>query len=261
VLSVIIAICVVAAASAAPPDTAPLRVCADPNNLPFTNRALEGFENRLAEFVAHDLGTTVAYTWWPQRRNFIRKTLDDRRCDVVMGMLTADAAVTTTASYYRSTYVFVTRMDAGVRVRSFDDPALRRLRIGVQLIGDDDSSPPAYSLSRRGIVGNIVGYNVFGEDRGNALVAAVAGRQVDVAVAWGPQAGYFAAKQPVPLMLAPVSPQVDGGFLPETFEISMAVRRGDVARQRQLDHFIARHRSQIRKLLADYHVPVVGGPP
>jgi mxaJ protein len=251
----------IAAASAAPQHTPPLRVCADPNNLPFTNRALQGFENRLADLLARELGTTVEYTWWPQRRNFIRDTLDARRCDVVMGLLADDSGVATTRPYYRSTYVFVTRKDAGLRVRSFDDPALRTLRIGVQLIGDDDSSPPAYSLSRRGIVRNLVGYSVYGDGRGDALVSAVAARQVDVAAAWGPQAGYFAAQQPVPLVLAPVSPRIDGGFLPQTYEISMGVRRGDIARQRRLSQFIATHRSQIRKLLADYHVPVVGGPP
>jgi mxaJ protein len=260
-LPAILAAGVIAVAAAAPQNAAPLRVCADPNNLPFSNRALQGFENRLADLVARDLGTTVEYTWWPQRRNFIRDTLDARRCDVVMGLLADDAGVGTTRPYYRSTYVFVTRKDAGLSVRSFDDPALRTLRIGVQLIGDDDSSPPAYSLSRRGIVRNMVGYSVYGEGRGDALMAAVAERQVDIAAAWGPQAGYFAARQPVPLMLAPVSPQVDAGFLPQTFEISMAVRRGDVARQRRLSQFIASHRSQIRKLLADYHIPVVGGPP
>jgi mxaJ protein len=169
-----------------------------------------------------------------------------------------DAA--TTDPYYRSTYVFVTRRDRRVRVRSFDDPALRTLRIGIQLIGDDDSSPPAHSLSRRGIVQNVKGYGVYGDGRGDALVAAVARGEIDVATAWGPQAGYFAARQEVALDLVPVSPRLDGNFIPQTFAISMAVRRGDTSHLRMLNRFIDAHRHEIRALLAEYHVPLLAEP-
>lgn len=240
-----------------PQAAAPLRVCADPNNLPYTNSAGEGFENRLARLVARDLGTSVEYAWWPQRRSFIRNTLDAGRCDVVMGLPEGDHAVATTKPYYRSTYVFVTRRDARLHVRSFDDPALRTLSIGIQLIDEDGSSPPAHSLSRRGIVRNVRGYSIFGDDGGNGLVSAVARGEVDLAAAWGPQAGYFAARQAVPLELVPVSPRVDGGFLPQTFAISMGVRRGDTNRLSILNHFIDTHRREIDKLLAEYHVPLV----
>jgi mxaJ protein len=246
--------------SAAPRAVTPLRVCADPNNLPYTNAAGEGFENKLAELVARNQATTVEYVWWPQRRSFIRETLDAGRCDVMMGLPVDVMDAATTDPYYRSTYVFVTRRDRRVRVRSFDDPALRTLRIGIQLIGDDDSSPPAHSLSRRGIVQNVKGYGVYGDGRGDALVAAVARGEIDVATAWGPQAGYFAARQEVALDLVPVSPRLDGNFIPQTFAISMAVRRGDTSNLRMLNRFIDAHRHEIRALLAEYHVPLLAEP-
>jgi mxaJ protein len=137
---------------------APLRVCSDPNNLPFSNDRGEGFENRIAEALAHDLGSTLAYTWWAQRRGFIRNTLNAGICDVVIGVPHDIDMAATTQSYYRSTYVFLTRRSRALGIRSFDDPALRRLRIGVQVIGDDGmNSPPAHSLGRRHIVDNLVG--------------------------------------------------------------------------------------------------------
>ena len=234
----------------------PLRVCADPNNLPYTNAAGEGFENRLAALVARDRGTSVEYVWWPQGRGFIRNTLNAGRCDVIMGLPHGDHAAATTTPYYRSTYVFVTRRDASVRVGSFDDPALQTLRIGIPLVNDDNSSPPAYSLSHRGIIRNVRGYTVYGDGGAVALVTAVAHGEVDVATAWGPQAAFFAARQPVPLDVVPVSPQVDD-VIPQTFAISMAVRRDDAANLRRLNRFIATHRRQINALLAAYRVPTV----
>jgi mxaJ protein len=240
---------------------APLRVCTDPNNLPFSNMQQAGYENRIADLLARDLGTTVEYTWWAQRRGFLRNTLIAGQCDVVIGYPSHADPVLTTKPYYRSTYVFVTRRERHVHVRSFDDPTLRTMRIGVQLVGDDGAnSPPAHALSRRGIVGNLVGYTVYGDYRTDSppseIVAAVARGDVDVATVWGPLAGYFAVRQPVPLDLVPVEPQIDGP-LPQAFDISMAVRRNDRARLETLDHFLLRHRQDIDAILASYHVPRV----
>jgi mxaJ protein len=236
-----------------------LRVCADPNNLPFSNATHQGFENRLAEMLARDLGARVEYTWWAQRRGFLRNTLNAGACDVVMGVPARMDPLITTAPYYRSTYVFVTRRARRLHIRSFDDAALRTLRVGVQLVGDDGAnSPPAHALSRRGIVHNLVGYSVYGDYRTDsppsAIVAAVARGEVDVAAVWGPLAGYFAARQTVPLQLTPVSPQVDGP-LPQAFDIAMGVRRVDSARRDRLDRFIRERRREIDALLAEYHIP------
>jgi mxaJ protein len=260
VVSVIVAASPIAGRgpSAAP---AALRVCSDPNNLPFSNAQGAGFENKLAELLARDLGAPLDYTWWAQRRGFLRNTLDAGLCDVVIGYPSAGELAQTTTPYYRSTYVFVSRRSRRLRIRSFDDPVLRRLRIGVQLVGDDGANaPPAHALSRRGLVDRLVGYTVYGDYRMNsppsAIVAAVARGDVDVAAVWGPLAGYFAALQSVPLDLTPVQPRVDGS-IPQTFSISMAVRRGDTARRQRLDRFLQTHRADIDRLLAAYHVPRV----
>lgn len=238
-----------------------LRVCADPNNLPFSNARREGFENALAEMLAAELGARVDYTWWAQRRGFFRNTLNAGICDVVLGVPTSVELAMTTRPYYRSTYVFVTRRGEPP-VTSFDDPGLRRRTIGVQLVGDDFSNtPPAHALANRGIVRQVRGYSLYGDytqpDPPSRIVRAVADREIDVAVVWGPLAGFFAARQATPLELHPVSPQIDLPFLPFVFDIGMGVRRGDTARLEVLDRFIDSHREAIAKLLERYHVPTV----
>ena len=239
-----------------------LKVCADPNNLPFTNQKLQGFENELADLIARDLGATVRYTWWPQRRGFIRHTLRAGECDVVLGIPSSFELALATRPYYRSTYVFVSRKDRGIEVRSFDDPALKDLRIGVQMIGDDgNNAPPAHALANRGITGNVVGYTVYGDysqpNPPARIVEAVARGEIDLAVVWGPLAGYFAPRQRVPLTIVPVSPQIDMPFLPFVFDISMGVRRDDVKLQAELDRILERRRPEIDALLGRYGVPRV----
>jgi mxaJ protein len=237
-----------------------LRVCADPNNLPFSNQRLEGFENRLADLVARELGATVEYTWWAQRRGFFRNTIRAGICDVVLGVPSSFELVMPTRPYYRSTYVFVTRRDRGVRVRSFDDSVLRRVKIGVQMVGDDfANTPPAHALSKRGIIDNVAGYTLYGDYREESppsrIIRAVASGEIDVAIAWGPLAGYFAKRQRVPLDIVPVSPQVDLPFLPFVFDIAMGVRRTDTTFRRELDDVLRRRQPEIDRILEEYGVP------
>jgi mxaJ protein len=241
---------------------APLRVCADPNNLPFSNDRLEGFENRLADVVADELGTAVQYTWWAQRRGFLRYTLNAGQCDVVMGLPSNLESVRVTRPYYHSAYVFVTRRADGLRLHTLDHPLLRRLRIGVPMIGEDGANaPPAHALSRRGIVRNVIGYSVYGDyataNPPARLVEAVAKGDVDVAVAWGPLAGFFAARQHVRLDIEPVESSRDSPSLPFAFGISLAVRRGDSALLTRLEQVLDRRRADIDTILAEYHVPRV----
>lgn len=240
-----------------------LRVCADPNNLPFSNSRREGFENRIAELVARDMGAKVEYTWWAQRRGFIRNTLNASRCDIVIGVPASFDLTAVTNPYYRSSYVFVTRRDRSLRIRSYDDPSLRKLRIGVQLVGDDGANtPPVHSLGQRGIRGNLKGYLVYGDYREPnppaRIIDAVVKGEVDVAIVWGPLAGYFAARQNVPLDITPVSPQVDLPFMPQVFDIAMGVRREDKALRDTLDAILDRERNAIRSILDAYNVPRVG---
>jgi mxaJ protein len=241
-----------------------LKVCADPNNLPFSNDRREGFENRIAEIVARDLNAKVRYTWWAQRRGFVRNTLNARECDLLIGVPSSFERASTTIPYYRSTYVFVTRRDRHIRISSFDDAALRRLRIGVQMIGDDfTNTPPAHALSRRNIIQNVRGYSVYGDYRQPnppaRIIDALVKGDVDVAIAWGPLAGYFAQRAPVALDITPVSPQIDLPFLPFVFDISMGVRRGDNALRDELNAIITRRKDEIDRILDGYGVPRVHG--
>jgi mxaJ protein len=237
-----------------------LRVCADPNNLPFSNEREEGLENRLAGILAAEMGARVEYTWWPQRRAFLRNTLRAGECDVVMGVPSSWELVHATQPYYRSTYVFVYPADRGWDIRSFDDPLLRELRVGVHLIGDDGANaPPAHALSQRGIIHNVRGYLVYGDYSLEAppariLDALVAG-EIDVAVVWGPLAGYFAPRAAVPLEVVPVSPQIDLPFLPMVYDISLGVRRGDTLLARELETALARRRGTVDSLLSAFGVP------
>ena len=243
----------------------PLRVCADPNNLPFSNERGEGFENAIARLIAEDLGRPLEYAWWPQRRGFVRNTLKAGKCDLVIGVPAGYDLVATGRPYYASTYVFVTRADRHLDIGSLDDPRLRTLTIGLHAIGVDYANvPPAQALAQRGIVGNIRGYSIYGDysrpDPPRELIDAVARGDVDVAIAWGPLAGYFAAREPVGLVLRPVSPAVAGPGLPMTFRIAMGTRHGDAALGSAVASALDRHRGDVREVLRRYRVPLVEDP-
>ncbi len=244
-----------------PPEGNSLRVCADPNNLPFSNEKGEGFENKLAELVADALGKKVEYYWHAQRRGFIRQTLNAGKCDVVMGVPKLDF-LGTTRPYYRSAYVFVSRADDHLSFTSMNAPELRNLRIGVHLIGDDGANtPPAHALGEQGMVDNVAGYMIYGDYREDSppkrLIEAVADGEVDVAAAWGPLAGYYAKRSPVPLHLARITDTVS--YLPLVFQysISMGVRRHDDKLKDQLDEVIEARREEIAALLDAFGVPQV----
>jgi mxaJ protein len=240
----------------------PLRVCADPNNLPFSNRAGAGFENKLAELVATDLHRPLQYVWWAQRRGYVRNTLNAAQCDLWPGVASTVDMMATTRPYYRSTYVFVTRRSAGLRGLTLDDPRLRKLRIGVQMIGDDGmNTPPAHALARREIIDNVRGYMVYGDYREanppSRIVRAVADGEIDVALAWGPVAEWYARTSTVPLRIEPVTPWLDQAQWPMTYDISMGVQKHDQKLRASLDAVLARRRSEIAGLLASYGVPLV----
>jgi mxaJ protein len=244
---------------------APLRVCSDPNNLPFSNVRGEGFENKIAQLIARDMHTSVEYYWFAQRRGFVRNTLGAGKCDVIIGVPSSFEMALVTQPYYRSTYVFVARNDRRLGISSLDDPRLHKLKIGVQIIGDDyANSPPAHALAKRGIVDNVVGFSVYGDYRNESptkrIIDAVADRKVDLSAVWGPTAGYFIKKSKVAMTATPVSPQIDLPFLPLVFDISMAVKRGNNALRDQLDEIITRRRADIDAILREYGVPRLDAP-
>jgi mxaJ protein len=240
-----------------------LRVCADPHNLPYSAADGSGFENRIAELVARELGATVSYTWLPQLRGFVRKTLNAGSCDVIIGVPTGFERVRTTAPYYRSTYVFVSRARAGPPFTTFDDARLTGARIGVQLIGDDlAATPPGHALASRGIVRNVIGYPVMGlAQHAELMISALARGELDVALVWGPQAGYFARRQAVALELTPATAPADLADLPFEFAMSMGVRKSDAELQRELDRAIDATRTNIEAVLREYGVPLVDARP
>lgn len=242
-----------------------LKVCSDPYNLPFSNEQREGFENKIAQLVARDLGDSLAHYWWPHRRGFVRNSIRAGYCDLLIGVPKGFDLVLTTNPYYRSTYYVVTRQDRHLDVRSLDDTVLRHLKIGVNMIGYDyTNTPPAQALSAHGIVGNLVGFGSFFTDKGDQpgdIVDAVAKGDVDLAIVWGPMAGYFAKRQPVPLTLValPDSDPVSG--MPFAFDIAMGVRRGEKAFAARIDSVITHRHAEIVGILRDYNVPVLGTQP
>lgn len=233
---------------------AELKVCADPDALPFSNQAGQGFENKLAQMLGRDLHAHVTYTWQRMGRGFVRNIVNKGECDVVLGIPSSFRQLLTTDPYYRSTYVFVTRRSKALHLASFDDPRLRNMSVGVQVVGEE-YAPAAISLGRRGLVANVVGFETKGSDA-SSLIDAVRRGKVDTAVVWGPLAGYFAGKHPGALELTPV-PEVDVPAVPYTFMISMGVRKGNTELQQRLNGFLRRHKGDIDRLLASYRVPLL----
>jgi mxaJ protein len=238
------------------------RVCSDPANMPFSNEKLEGFENRIAAVLAKDFGTEPSYTWWGQRRGFIRNTmnatLESGRCDIVIGVPEKYDLVRTTPPYYRSTYVFVYPKNGRLAVKSLDDPILKKVKIGVHLLGDDYTNPPpVHELSKRGVVGNLVGFSTFysADNPPSAIVDAVAAGKVDIAIVWGPAAGYYVQRQRVPMTMVPV-PSAKGD-LPFAFGISMGVKPGNDELKARLEKAMMARRTEIAAILKEFGVPVV----
>jgi mxaJ protein len=228
-----------------------LRVCADPNNMPFSSREQTGFENRIAALVAGDLSARLIFVWQRMGRGFVREYLDKAQCDLLIGIPTNYRSVLTTSPYYRSTYVFVSRQNDSVP--SLNSIALRASKIGVQVL-DEQYTPPGEALARRGLQSAIVGFDTTG-DGADSIVRAVADQKVKIAIVWGPLAGYFAKEFGHNLRLTPVEPEVDPPGLPFTFAISMGVRKGDLALRDQLEQVLQNRRAQIRAILDNFGVP------
>lgn len=234
-----------------------LRVCADPDNLPYSHQDGSGFENRMARLVAEDFGLPLEFAWLPDRRGFVRKTMGAGLCDLILGVPVEFERTFNTRPYYRSSYVLVHRAGEGAPPRDFADERLRRWRIGVQLVGDDlATTPPGHALAQAGVVDNVVGFPIPGEQPAAArIVAAIARGELDAGFVWGPQAGYFAQRAGRPLRLHYVAPPASLKEQPFSFAIAMGVRRGDRVLRDRLDEFIVRRRADIDRILAEYGVP------
>ncbi len=239
-----------------------LRVCADPDNLPFSNEKQQGVDNQIAAILAKDMNATLSYTWLKQRQNFFRQTLGAHRCDVVMAVPVGFNRVLATRPYYRSSYVMVTKKSRNLHISSYEDPVLKDLRIGLHVIGNDGSNvPPAVALGRYGLAKNIVGFSMWGEgsvkDPQGLVIKAVADGQIDVAIVWGPIGGYFASKYRDTLAVVPAPNDPNMPELLFSYDMAMGVRKDDTELAAKLEATLERHRSEIRHVLLASHIPVI----
>ncbi len=246
-------------------DIRPLRICADPDNLPFSNERGQGFENHIARVLARELGAVLSYTWRTERRSFLRTTLQAHECDVAMGLPAGLERVLTTEPYYRSSYVFVAAGGPARRVRSFDDPALRTLRIGLHAIGSEGANTPvAAALADRGITDHLTGFPMWDESTvahpAARVIDAVANGAIDVAIVWGPFGGYFAKRYAGRLAVAFVSPDQAPSTRAYAFDIVMGVRREDAALRDALNRALTKRRAEIRRILRDFAIPTLPEP-
>jgi mxaJ protein len=234
-----------------------LRVCADPANLPFSHQNLEGFENKIAALLAKDLGVPLTYFWWPHQRGLVRGFLNTGQCDVLISIPTGYDLVLWTKPYYRTGYVIAFLKERHYTITTLADPLLRQLTIGVHT-----NTPPFDVLADHGIGGSqVVAYDLFYDSRthpeeypGRVLEDLVAGK-LDVAIVWGPIAGYFVQKRSAPLTLVPLQGQE--GKIPFTFAMSIGVRKGEKELKARLEEALDRQHDEILKILQEYGVPLL----
>jgi quinoprotein dehydrogenase-associated probable ABC transporter substrate-binding protein len=243
-------------AAAGPPELlerGKLRVCADGNNLPFSNRAGEGFENKIAEMMADDLGLELTYVWAPQIMGFVRNTLQLRVCDVIIGVSAGYALVQNTNAYYRSVYAFVLPHDAVDGPTSLTDEALRG-----KVVGAVSDTPPLIPLRRAGA--KVKSYLLQVDTRATSpardAVADVANGVTDAAVIWGPIAGYFAARHDPPNKVVPLDVG-DASDAPLDFRVTMGIRRNEPVWKDWINDFIARRQDEIDRVLVEFNVPLL----
>jgi mxaJ protein len=236
-----------------------LRVCADPDNMPLSNQKGEGYEQKIAELIAKDWNAKVEYAWWPVRRGFFSRALNGRYCDVAIEAPAGLDMAGVTKPYFRSGYVFVTRKDRNLNIKSLADPRLKKLKIGVNLLNSDaENTPPAMALSRYGVVGNLTGFTTFYGDsaRPEDIINAVAKKDIDVAIVWGPLAGYFVKSAPAPLTIQALPERDSLSDFPFQYDIGMGVRRRDRALRDSLESALERRGPEIQSILKQYGVPV-----
>ncbi|MBW0002110.1 MAG: substrate-binding domain-containing protein [Hyphomicrobiales bacterium] len=236
-------------------DPKTLRVCADPRNMPFSTQAGDGFENKLAELFAHKLGKDLAYEWYPQATGFVRMTLMQRRCDVVMGYPLGDDLVQPTNPYYRSAYALVFKPGTGLDgIETLEDPRLKDKRIGIVA-----GTPPSDNMASAGLMAHAKPYPLVIDTRydssAQAMIHDLESAEIDLGVLWGPIAGYYAKQAKSPLSLVLLTKEKSGPSM--TYRIVMGVRRSDQDWKRELNSLIAANQKEINQLLLSYGVPLL----
>ncbi|MDY0885813.1 substrate-binding domain-containing protein [Dongia soli] len=235
-------------------DRSALRVCADPSNLPFSNEKGEGFENKIAELLAKKMQVPLRYVWYPNSVGFLRNTLRARQCDLVLGIVSGAEMVQTTNPYYRSAYVIVTRTADKLDMQSLDDPRLRNLKIGLTA-----GTPPADIAVRMGLIGNVIPYQLVIDTRydapGKQMIEDLRAKKIDVALLWGPIAGYFARDHKDELEIRQLSAPSKNIRL--DFYIAMGVRPGESNWKNDINNLLRQNQDEITGILRDYNIPLI----
>ena len=236
-------------------DGTEFKVCADQDNMPYSNSKMEGFENKIAEVIAKDLGKKLTYQFWYDRMGFLRNTLNAKRCDVVMGTVDGNDALRTSKPYYRSGHVFIWRKDSNFNITNWDSPDLRKGVIGV--VGQ---SPATIPLDANGLMGNARPYRMQRDLNlpPSYLTDDLAKGETDIVIAWGPIGGYFAKQSKVPMEVR-IIPEYENTNVKgkEFWNISVGVRKKDKERMEMIQGALDRNKDKIDKILADYGVPTV----
>ncbi len=240
-----------------------LVICADPANLPYSSKTRDGFENKIAALLAEDMHAELSFFWFAEHKSFLRRTLLDGRCDAIVSVPLGLPAVATTRPYFKSSYVAVTRSnDDAHRFSSFDDPWLRDARIGLQLVGNEGATtPPAVSLSSRGVNRQITPFSMWSEDGSDdpqgRIIQAVVDGKIDVAFVWGPFGGYFSKKYGDALRLQPITNDPKMPELTFVFPMAIGVRKDQDAFRDRLQAALDRRSAEIATILEDHGVPVI----
>lgn len=231
-----------------------LRVCADPNNMPFSNDRREGFENRIAEIIGADLDLPVSYVWFPQVIGFVRNTLRARECDLVMGAVSGDTVMDTTNPYYHTGYMLVTRTADGITARAVGDPALADKRFGIIA-----ATPPTELLLRHHLMPQVRAYSLAVDTRttnpARDMLHDLVDNKIDVALVWGPLAGYAITREKLPLTTTFIAPEPGAPRL--DYRIAMGVRSNEPDWRRRINQAVTRHQPEIRAVLSEYGMPLL----
>jgi len=236
-------------------DRSALRVCADPANLPFSNERRQGFENKIADLLGKELDLPVVYTWFPQATGFVRRTLREKKCDVIMGYAQGHELVLNTNHYYRSAYVMVFRTGSDLDgLTALDDPRLQSKKIGI-IAG----TPPATLLAFNRLLANVVAFNLVVDRRHEApaesMINQLESGAIDVAILWGPMGGYYAKQSTKDLTIAPLADPEKGPRM--AFRITFGVRPTEIEWKHQLNEFIKDKQAEINAILTDFGVPLL----
>jgi mxaJ protein len=231
------------------------KVCADQDNLPYSNDKGEGFENKIAEVLAADLGKELSYQFWHDRFGFLRNTLNAKRCDVIIGTNTTYDALDTTKPYYRAGHVWIYREDSGYDISSWDSPDLKKGVIGLV-----DKSPVTQALNANGLMANARPYRIqrdLTRSPGEPVEDVISGK-IDVAIMWGPLGGYYAKQSDVDLVVVEIPEYSTGNkkLQGKTYwNISAGVRKREVERREMVEGAIFRNLDKIYAIMDEYGIP------